>query len=84
MSGDLDRPGADLTDGARIVDGDPVVDDATIEGALRPRTLDAFIGQQRVKDQLGVGARGSVGPVRAADHVPARRPARGWARPRCR
>ena len=44
-------------------------DERTIEAALRPRTLDEVVGQVRVRDQLGPGARG--GP-----------PSRPGARPR--
>ncbi len=70
MTGDLDRPELEVhDDGSRLVAGDPVADDATIEGALRPRTLDAFIGQQRVKDQLGLVLEAASARGRAADHV---------------
>ena len=71
MSGDLDRTDLEVVHdtGPRLVDGEPVSDDATIEGALRPRTLDAFIGQQRVKDQLGLVLEAASARGRAADHV---------------
>ena len=71
MNGDLDRTDLEVVhdDGSRLVDGEPVTDDATIEGALRPRTLDAFIGQQRVKDQLGLVLEAASARGRAADHV---------------
>jgi Holliday junction DNA helicase RuvB len=71
VSGDLDRTDLEVVhdDGSRLVDGQPVTDDATIEGALRPRTLDAFIGQQRVKDQLGLVLEAASARGRAADHV---------------
>ena len=43
--------------------------EAALESALRPRTLDTFIGQQRVKDQLGLVLEAAVARGRAADHV---------------
>ena len=56
-------------DGSRLVGAELRDDDAAIEGALRPRTLDAFIGQQRVKDQLGLVLEAASARGRAADHV---------------
>ncbi len=56
-------------DGSRIVAGEVAGDDSAAEGALRPRTLDAFIGQQRVKDQLGLVLEAASARGRAADHV---------------
>ena len=56
-------------DGSRMVGPDAIDDDAAVEGALRPRSLEAFIGQQRVKDQLGLVLEAASGRGRAADHV---------------
>jgi Holliday junction DNA helicase RuvB len=56
-------------DGSRLVAPEAEPDDQAIEGALRPRTLDAFIGQQRVKDQLGLVLQAASARGRAADHV---------------
>ena len=53
----------------RLVDANADGDDMLVEGALRPRTLDAFIGQQRVKDQLGLVLAASSARGRVADHV---------------
>jgi Holliday junction DNA helicase RuvB len=39
------------------------------EGALRPRSLEEFIGQQRVRDQLGLVLRAAVARGGTADHV---------------
>jgi holliday junction DNA helicase RuvB len=44
-------------------------EEAALESALRPRTLDTFIGQQRVKDQLGLVLEAATARGRAADHV---------------
>ncbi len=44
-------------------------DDAVVEGALRPGSLGEFIGQDRVKSQLGLVLEAAVRRGRAADHV---------------
>lgn len=44
-------------------------EDARVDAALRPTTLAEFIGQQRVRDQLGLVLRAAVGDGRVADHV---------------
>jgi Holliday junction DNA helicase RuvB len=44
-------------------------DERAIEVALRPRTLDEVIGQQRVRDQLGLVLEAARGRGRAPDHV---------------
>ncbi len=44
-------------------------DDALVEGALRPGTLAEFIGQERVKSQLGLVLEAANRRGRAADHV---------------
>jgi holliday junction DNA helicase RuvB len=44
-------------------------DDAVVEGALRPTTLGEFIGQDRVKSQLGLVLEAANRRGRAADHV---------------
>jgi Holliday junction DNA helicase RuvB len=44
-------------------------DERAIEAALRPRTLDEVIGQQRVRDQLGLVLEAARLRERAPDHV---------------
>ena len=44
-------------------------DDAVVEGALRPESLAEFIGQDRVKSQLGLVLEAANRRRRAADHV---------------
>ena len=44
-------------------------DDAVVEGALRPTTLAEFVGQDRVKSQLGLVLQAAALRGRAADHV---------------
>ena len=52
-----------------LVSGQQEPDDAIIEGALRPTTLDEFIGQDRVKAQLGLVLTAAAARSRPADHV---------------
>ncbi len=44
-------------------------DDAVVEGALRPGSLTEFVGQERVKSQLGLVLEAARRRGRAADHV---------------
>src|SRR3954454_11755886 len=44
-------------------------DEQAVEAALRPRTLDEVIGQQRVRDQLGLVLEAARRRGRAPDHV---------------
>ena len=44
-------------------------DDATNDSALRPNSLSEFVGQQRVKDQLGLVLHAAKGRGASADHV---------------
>jgi Holliday junction DNA helicase RuvB len=54
-------------EGALSAQSDP--DDAVVEGALRPHSLAEFIGQERVKSQLGLVLQAASLRGRAADHV---------------
>jgi Holliday junction DNA helicase RuvB len=40
-----------------------------LDGSLRPRSLDEFIGQERVKEQLGIALEAAMGRGEALDHV---------------
>ncbi|HEX4831861.1 MAG TPA: Holliday junction branch migration DNA helicase RuvB [Trebonia sp.] len=55
--------------GDRVVS--PLADgeEREIEGALRPRRLDEFVGQARVREQLSLLLRGALRRGRPADHV---------------
>jgi Holliday junction DNA helicase RuvB len=44
-------------------------DDSAVEGALRPTHLDGFVGQERVKSQLGLVLEAARRRGRPADHV---------------
>ena len=53
----------------RVLDPLPVPDEAVTEGALRPASLAEFIGQHRVRDQLGLILQAARQADRTADHV---------------
>jgi Holliday junction DNA helicase RuvB len=44
-------------------------DDEELEQSLRPRRLDEFVGQQRVKEQLAIALEAAKGRGEALDHV---------------
>ena len=54
---------------SRVVDGGAGDDERAIEGALRPKDLGEFVGQQRVKDQLGLLLEAAKQRGGSADHV---------------
>ncbi|QBI55113.1 Holliday junction branch migration DNA helicase RuvB [Streptomonospora litoralis] len=45
------------------------LDERALEGALRPRRLEDFVGQERVREQLSLVLRGAQRRGRAPDHV---------------
>lgn len=53
----------------RVVDGGAADDERAVEGALRPKDLQEFVGQQRVKDQLGLVLEAARQRGGSADHV---------------
>ena len=53
----------------RIVAADTRTDDGNLDSALRPTSLDDFVGQQRVCDQLGLVLTAARGSERVPDHV---------------
>jgi len=46
-----------------------VPEEDELEGTLRPRKLDEFVGQERIKEQLGIGLEAAKGRGEALDHV---------------
>ena len=44
-------------------------DEEELEGSLRPRSLDEFVGQERVKEQLAIALEAAKGRGDALDHV---------------
>src|SRR5436853_3033441 len=61
-------PPAELT-GDRLVTAGRVDDDAQYEAGLRPRRLDEYIGQDRVRDNLQVSIAAARQRQEALDHV---------------
>jgi Holliday junction DNA helicase RuvB len=53
----------------RVTAGGRVDEDAQYEAGLRPRTLDEYIGQDRVRDNLEVSIAAARGRAEALDHV---------------
>lgn len=54
---------------SRLVGPDIVSDEQAYEAALRPRTLDELIGQERVREQLSLVLTAARGRGRTPDHV---------------
>src|SRR5678810_987976 len=54
---------------SRVVTAARVEDDAQYEAGLRPRTLNEYIGQDRVRDNLEVSIAAARGRKEALDHV---------------
>src|SRR5690606_36966558 len=52
-----------------LVSPEADLDEHAIEGALRPRTLDEFVGQDRVREQLSLVLRSAQQRGRAPDHI---------------
>jgi Holliday junction DNA helicase RuvB len=53
----------------RVITGGRTDDEAQYEAGLRPRTLDEYIGQDRVRDNLQVSIAAARGRDEALDHV---------------
>jgi Holliday junction DNA helicase RuvB len=53
----------------RLLAAAPAADEAQYEAGLRPRTLDDYIGQDRVRDNLQVSIAAARGRREAIDHV---------------
>jgi len=61
------KPISDLRD--RVVSAGMVDDDASFELKLRPKRLNEFIGQKKVKDNLAVAIQAATSRGEALDHV---------------
>src|SRR3954452_21764689 len=59
---------ADEPDGG-LVSATSTDDDTVVEAALRPRRLDEFVGQERVREQLALVLDAARGRGRPPDHV---------------
>lgn len=56
-------------EGARLTAAEAEGDERVVEAALRPRSLDAVIGQERVREQLGLVLDAAKARGRVPDHV---------------
>jgi len=54
---------------ARITSGKLQEDDLALETTLRPRRLDEFIGQEKIKDNLGIGITAAQQRQEPLDHL---------------
>ena len=55
--------------GGRVVSGQPMEDDARIEASVRPKRLDEYIGQKRVKENIQIAIEAARTRGEALDHV---------------
>ncbi|OPC80175.1 Holliday junction branch migration DNA helicase RuvB [Embleya scabrispora] len=56
-------------DGERLVTAEADGEEQAVEAALRPKNLDEFIGQERVREQLSLVLTAALGRGATADHV---------------
>jgi holliday junction DNA helicase RuvB len=54
---------------ARVVSGQPFDDDARMEASVRPKRLDEYIGQKRVKENIQIAIQAARTRGEALDHV---------------
>ncbi|MFC1983319.1 Holliday junction branch migration DNA helicase RuvB [Chloroflexota bacterium] len=53
----------------RIISGKPSAEDAPFDTSLRPRCLDDFVGQDRIKENLNIAIAATKGRGEALDHI---------------
>ena len=66
---EYDAAETDYVESRALVDAEAEGDERAVEAALRPRTLDELIGQERVREQLSLVLEAARGRNRAPDHV---------------
>ncbi len=66
---DDDRIRVDPDDEVRVVGASVRPDEREYDAALRPRTLPEFVGQERIKEQLGLLIEGARARGELADHL---------------
>ena len=67
--GDGGRVMADVTQDERIVDPEVPEEEREFDAALRPRRIDEFVGQDRVKEQLALLVDGARARGETVDHL---------------
>ena len=60
---------APTPNGDRVITAGPVDDEAQYEAGLRPRSLDEYIGQDRIRENLLVSIQAARQRGEALDHV---------------
>lgn len=58
-----------MKDDDRVVSSAPMIDDSSAEGALRPKELQEFIGQERVRAQINILLTAAKHRGTSADHI---------------
>jgi len=53
----------------RIISGKPGTEDVPLDVSLRPRRLDDFVGQERIKENLGIAITAAKSRGEALDHI---------------
>jgi len=69
VESDYDAAETAHSEGRAIVAAEADGDERAVEAALRPRSLDEVIGQERVREQLSLVLQAARGRGRAPDHV---------------
>jgi Holliday junction DNA helicase RuvB len=54
---------------ARIISGKPSAEDIPLDTSLRPRRLDEFVGQDKIKENLNIAISAAKGRGEALDHI---------------
>ncbi|MDD5082148.1 MAG: Holliday junction branch migration DNA helicase RuvB [Dehalococcoidales bacterium] len=63
------RKGRANTEKDRIISGESKLEDASLDTSLRPRRLEDFVGQSRIKDNLSIAISAAKGRGEPLDHV---------------
>jgi Holliday junction DNA helicase RuvB len=66
---DLEAAESGYAESRALVAAEAEGDERAVEAALRPRTLDEVIGQERVREQLSLVLQAALGRARPPDHV---------------
>ncbi|NEE20461.1 Holliday junction branch migration DNA helicase RuvB, partial [Streptomyces sp. SID7499] len=65
---ETDEPTGPVLDD-RLVDADADGEDTAVEAALRPKDLEEFVGQEKVREQLDLVLKAARARGATADHV---------------
>jgi len=61
--------GEDPANASRLVSGAALEDDARLDASVRPKTLDEYIGQKKVKENIAIAVEAARSRGEALDHV---------------